>query len=53
MTEMESELKLGFTTVVRADHTCDVYCAVCHKILHVEEGQVIPRCCGKVMQVLD
>jgi hypothetical protein len=50
---MENELKSGLIPVVRADHECDVYCSVCHKLLHVEEGQVIPRCCGKIMQPLD
>ena len=48
---MEYELKTGFSTVVRAEKECDVYCPICHKILHVKEGQVIPRCCGKVMEV--
>ena len=47
------ELKEGLIPVVKADREGDVYCPICHKILHVEEGQVIPRCCGKVMQVLD
>ena len=50
---MELELKNAFGTVVRAEKECDVYCPICHKLLHVEEGQVIPRCCGKIMQVLD
>ena len=50
---MENELKGGQVWVVRAEKECDVYCPICHKILHVEEGQVIPRCCGKVMQVWD
>ena len=50
---MEYELKSTFSTVVRAEKECDVYCPICHKLLHVEAGQVIPRCCGKVMQVLD
>ncbi len=49
---MEMELKNSFSTVVRAEKECDVYCPICHKILHVEEGQVIPRCCGKVMEEL-
>ena len=47
---MEMELKSGLIAVVRAEHECDVYCPICRKILHVEEGQVIPRCCGKVME---
>ena len=50
---MEFELKSGFATLVKAEKECDVYCPICHKILHVQEGQVIPRCCGKVMQVMD
>ncbi len=41
----------GESTVVRAEKECDVYCPICHKILHVEAGQVIPRCCGKPMEV--
>ena len=47
------ELKDGLIAVVRADRDGDVYCPICHKILHVEEGQGIPRCCGKVMEMLD
>ena len=50
---MEYELKNTFSTVVRAEKECDVYCPICHKLLHVEAGQVIPRCCGKVMEVMD
>ena len=47
------ELKEGLISVVRADKEGDVYCPICHKLLQVEEGQVIPRCCGKVMEMLD
>ena len=50
---MESELKRGFVTVVKAEKECDVYCPICRKVLHVEAGQVIPRCCGKPMEVMD
>ena len=50
---MEYELTSSLGTVVRAEKECDIYCPICHKLLHVEEGQVIPRCCGKVMEVLD
>lgn len=46
------EFKDGLIPVVKADKECDVYCPVCHKILHVSEGEVIPRCCGKTMQPL-
>ena len=44
------ELESGLIAVVRAEEACDVYCPICHKILHVEAGAVIPRCCGKVME---
>ena len=37
----------------KAEKEGDVYCPICHKLLHVEAGQVIPRCCGKVMEMLD
>lgn len=50
---MENELKRTSVPVVRAEKECDVYCPICHKLLHVKPGDVIPRCCGKVMQVLD
>ena len=50
---MENELKSGLGTVVRAEKECGVYCPICHKILHAEEGQASPRSCGKVMQPLD
>ena len=50
---MEYELTSSLGTVVRADKECDIYCPICHKLLHVEAGQVIPRCCGKVMEVME
>ena len=50
---INSELKSGLISVERAEKECDVYCPICHKLLHVQKGQVIPRCCGKTMQPLD
>ena len=50
---MEYELTSGLGFVARAEKECDVYCPICHKLLHVEEGRVIPRCCGKVMEVME
>lgn len=50
---METQLKNSAGFVVRAEKECDVYCPICHKILHVQAGQSIPRCCGKPMQVMD
>ena len=50
---MEYELKSGLADLVRAEKECDVYCPICHKVLHVMPGDVIKRCCGKTMEVLD
>ena len=47
------ELKEGLLPVVRAEKDCEVYCAVCHKLLQVDAGEVIPRCCGKTMEVME
>ncbi len=47
------ELKSGLIPVVKAEKEGDVFCPICRKVLHVKEGQVIPRCCGKVMQPMD
>ena len=48
---MATELKSGLFALPKAEKECDVYCPICRKVLHVKEGQVIPRCCGKVMEV--
>ena len=50
---MEKELQSGLIPVVHAEKECDVYCPICRKLLHVEAGQVIPRCCGKPMKIMD
>ena len=47
---MENQPKSGLIPVIRAEKNGTVYCPVCHKILEVKVGQVIPRCCGKVME---
>ena len=47
------ELKEGLIPVVRAEKDCTVYCPICRKLLHVEKGQQIPKCCGKIMRPLD
>ena len=49
---MENQLKTAQTTVVRTEKECDVYCKICHKLLHLQPGAVIPRCCGKPMEIL-
>ena len=38
---------------VRAPYDTDVYCVTCNKTVHVKAGEVIPFCCGKLMEVLD
>ena len=47
------ELKGFGSFVVRAEEDCQVYCPICHKVLDVKAGEVIPRCCGKPMEVLE
>lgn len=43
----------GFLPVAKAEKAGDYVCPICHKVLHLEEGQTIPRCCGKVMEPMD
>ncbi len=47
------ELKKGLIPVVKAEKACDLYCPICHKIIHVQAGDTVPRCCGKLMEVLE
>ena len=35
---MENELKRSLNSVVRAEKECDIYCPICHKLLHVQAG---------------
>lgn len=46
------ELKSLGIEVVRAEKDCTVYCPICHKLLEIKAGQVIPRCCGKTMEIM-
>jgi len=41
------------TTVIRAPYDTDVYCIACNRTEHVKKGDVLPVCCGKVMEILD
>ena len=36
-----------------APYDTDVYCTICNKTVHVKKGELIPICCGKVMEILD
>ena len=38
---------------VRAPYDTDVYCVTCNKTVQVKAGQVIPFCCGRMMEILD
>jgi len=50
---MDHNTKPACAPVVLAEKECDVYCPICRKLLHVEKGQQIPKCCGKVMRPLN
>ena len=50
---METEVKLYSPPVLLAEKEGDAYCPICRKLLHAKKGQIIPRCCGKQMQVLN
>lgn len=36
-----------------APRDCEVYCPVCRKVLSLQAGDPIPRCCGKPMRILN
>ena len=38
---------------VRAPYDTDVYCVTCNKTGHGSSGEVIPFCCGRMMEILD
>ena len=38
---------------IRAPYDTDVYCVTCNKTVHVKAGEVIPFCCGRLMEILD
>jgi hypothetical protein len=38
---------------VKATEDCQVYCNTCNKLLALEAGEVIPICCGKMMELVD
>ncbi len=44
------ELGKPLIPVIRAEEDETVYCSICHKVLDVKAGEVIPRCCGKPME---
>lgn len=38
---------------VRAPYDTDVYCVTCNKTVHIQAGELIPSCCGRLMEILD
>ena len=38
---------------VRAPYDTDVYCTICNKTVSLKKGDIIPICCGKLMEILD
>ena len=38
---------------IRAPYDTDVYCVTCNNTVHVKAGEVIPFCCGRMMEILD
>ena len=38
---------------VRVSYDTDVYCVTCNKTVQVKAGEVIPFCCGVLMEILD
>jgi len=48
-----SETEKNAVPEVRAPYDTDVYCVTCNKTVHVKKGEVVPFCCGKLMEILD
>ena len=38
---------------IRAPYDSDVYCVTCNKTVNVKAGEVVPFCCGRLMEILD
>ncbi|MBN2109316.1 MAG: hypothetical protein JW832_17950 [Deltaproteobacteria bacterium] len=38
---------------VRVDRDCRCYCQQCNKFVVLKKGELIPPCCGKLMEILD
>ena len=48
-----SEQEKDAISEVRAPYDTDVYCVTCNKTVHVKAGEVVPFCCGRLMEILD
>ena len=38
---------------IRAPYDTDVYCVTCIKTQHIKAGEIVPFCCGRLMEILD
>ena len=38
---------------IRAPYDTNVYCVTCNKTVHMKAGEVVPFCCGRLMEILD
>ncbi len=38
---------------IRLESDADLYCRTCSKVISLKAGDVIPMCCGKMMEILD
>ena len=48
-----SQVESNAVPEVRAPYDTDVYCVTCNKTVQVKAGEVIPFCCGRLMEILD
>ena len=48
-----SEEEKRAVPAVRAPYDTDVYCVTCNKTVQVKAGEVVPFCCGRLMEILD
>ena len=48
-----NELEKKEIPQIRAPYDTDVYCVTCNKTVHVKAGEVVPFCCGRLMEILD
>ncbi|MBW2502261.1 MAG: hypothetical protein JRD39_04880 [Deltaproteobacteria bacterium] len=36
-----------------SEEDCTYLCAICNKYMNVKKGQVVPLCCGRLMEAMD
>ncbi len=48
-----SEAEANAVPELRAPFDCTVYCLTCNKMQKVAKGDLVPICCGKVMEIMD